>query len=434
MEKNIKFMSSLSAAIMQQNRRESKIIVNVALVSIILIIVWAAVAEIDQITRGTGKIVTTSDVQIVQNLEGGIISEILVKTGDIVFKNQPLLKINNERFSSNFEESLLESAVLKLRTGRLSAECGQKLKFDQQLASKWPDLVASEQKLYQAHIDFLNNQIIIVKHQITQRNGDIQDSKSRIVHLKKNKGLLNEQIKMTRPLVERGIESKINFIKLKRELININKQLESESYSVDSSSIAIKELISKIDDLKMGFNNRAQNELNEAIAKISKLNEQQTSLKDQVSRTLVKSPLKGIVKKIYVNTIGGIAKPGMNLIEIVPYQESLLAEIKIRPADIAFIHPGQKATVKYTAYDFSIYGGVDGEIDQISADTITDKRENSYYIVRVKTNGNISSYGKLMKIIPGMTVSVDILTGKRTILEYLLKPIIKVKNNALTEH
>ena len=433
MEKDTKFMSSLSAAIVQQNRRESKIIVNIIFISVIIIIGWAAFAEIDQLTRGTGKIITTSNVQVVQNLEGGIISKVLVKTGDLVEKDQPLLKIENKRFISNFEGSLLESAVLKLRASRLSAESGQPLVFDKKLAEKWTDLVTSEKNLYQAHIDFLKNQFIIVKHQIAQRQGNIQDSISHISYLKKNKKLLEEQITMTSPLVERGIESKSNFIKLERELVDINNKLESEKYAIITAQAAIRELKSKIDDLKMSFSNRAQKELNETIAKISQLREKQTSLKDQVTRTLVRSPLKGIVKQIFVNTVGGVAKPGMDLVEIVPYDESLLAEIKIKPADIAFIHPGQKATVKYTAYDFSIYGGLEGEITRISADTMTDKRDNSYYLIYVKTKNNTLSTDKPMEIIPGMTVTVDILTGKRTILDYLLKPIIQVKNSALTE-
>jgi adhesin transport system membrane fusion protein len=434
MQKDIEFMSNLSAAIVQQNRRESKMIVNLVLLALVLLVVWAHYAKIDQITRGTGKIVTTSKVQVIQNLEGGIISEVMVKTGDMVEKDQPLLKIENKKFASHFEESLLKLGELKLKAARLRAESGLKPQFDAMLAKQQPDLVVGEKKLFKSHMDFLKNQKEIVKHQISQKKTHILDSSSRIVHLKSNRTLLNEQISMTEPLVERGIESKTNFLKLKRELIGINENIESETYAIKNARGAIRELNSKIDDLKMSFRNRAQKELNETIAHISQILEKQTSLKDQVTRTLVKSPLKGIVKQIFVNTIGGVARPGMDLIEIVPQEDSLLAEVRIKPSDIAFLHPGQTSTVKCTAYDFSLYGGLDGEITKISADTLTDKKEQSYYLIYVKTNKNyLGTIDKPMKIIPGMTVSVDILTGKRSILDYLLKPIFQIKAKALTE-
>lgn len=434
MQKDVEFMSNLSAAIVQQNRRESKIIVNVVLLSLVLIILWAKYAKIDQITRGSGKIVTTSKVQVIQNLEGGIISEVLVKTGDLVQKGQPLLKLTNKRFASDYEESVLKLSELKLKASRLKAESGGKLEFAAELVKLRPDLVESEKNLYKSHMDFLDNQAKIVRHQISQKQSNISDSSSRIKHLNKNKKLLNKQISMTKPLVERGIESKTNFIKLQRELVGINERLESEGYAIKNARGAIRELKSKIDDLKMSFINRAQKELNETISQISQITEKQISLKDQVTRTLVKSPLKGIVKQIFVNTIGGVAKPGMDLIEIVPKEDTLLAEIRVKPSDIAFLHPDQKAIVKCTAYDFSLYGGLKGKITNISADTITDRRGQSYYLVYVKTEKNyLGKADKPMKIIPGMTVSVDILTGKRSILDYLLKPILKTKAKALTE-
>jgi len=434
MQKDVKFMSSLSAAIVQQNRRESKIIVNVILVAVVLIIAWAAFAKIDQITRGSGKVVTTSKVQVIQNLEGGIVSELLVKTGDLVDKGQALLKIENKRFVSSYEEGELKLGELRLRASRLKAESGAPLLFDVKLTKQQPELVSSENGLYQAHIDFLANQTLIIHHQISQKQSQIQDSTSRISHLEKSRALLNEQIQMTAPLVERGIESKTALLTLERERVDINNRLDSERYAIKNSKAAIRELESKIDDLKMAFANRARKELNETIAQISQIAEKQTSLKDLVTRTLVRSPLKGIVKQIFVNTIGGVARPGMDLIEIVPQEESLLVEIKIKPSDIAFIHPGQKATVKYSAYDFSIYGGLEGEITGISADTITDRKERSYYLVYVKTMvQGLDNSAHPMKILPGMTVTVDILTGKRTILDYLLKPLQKTKEKALTE-
>lgn len=435
MQEDFKFMSNLSAAVVQQNRRESKFIVNIILLAIVLIIVWAAFAEIDQITRGNGKVVTTSKVQVIQNLEGGIVSDILVSSGDLVTVGQPLLKIDNKRFTSSFGESKWKLVELKLIAARLRAEGDGNLQIDNEIITNHPDLVTNTKKLYRAHMAFLENQITIVRHQIDQKESTIADSTSRIAYLRKNRKLLKEQITMTEPLVERGIESKTGFLKLQRELVDIEDRLQSETFTIQNARAAIKELRSKIDDLRMSFINRAQKELNETVAQIHQIEEKQTSLKDQVSRTLVTSPIKGIIKQIFVNTIGGVAKPGMDLIEIVPYAESLLAEVKIKPADIAFLHPKQKAIVKYTAYNFSQYGGLEGEITRISADTITDHRERSYYLVYVKTQQNyLGDADHPMEIIPGMTVTVDILTGKRTILEYLLKPILQIKNKALTEH
>ncbi len=434
MQDDVKFMSNLSAAVVQRNRRESRILVNVILVSVLALLVWAAFAEIDQITRGQGRVVTTSKVQVIQNLEGGIVADIMVHPGDLVQPGQPLLKIDNQRFASSFEESRWKLIELRLKAARLRAETGGKLEFDENIAAKHPDLVANARKLYQAHMDFLDNQITIVKHQIAQRRGNIADSSSRINNLKKKRTLLKEQVAMTEPLVERGIESKTGFLALKRELIDINDKLQSETFAIKNARDAIKELNSKIDDLRMSFVNRAQKELNETVAEILQIKEKQTSLKDQVTRTLVKAPVKGIIKQIFVNTIGGVAKPGMDLVEIVPCEENLLAEVKIKPADIAFLKPGQKAIVKYSAYNFSQYGGLEGKITRISADTITDRRDRSYYLVYVKTDKNyLGGAEKPMKIIPGMTVTVDILTGKRTILDYMLKPLLQMRDKALTE-
>ncbi|PID74229.1 MAG: hemolysin secretion protein D, partial [Desulfobacterales bacterium] len=269
---------------------------------------------------------------------------------------------------------------------------------------------------------------------IKQKQAQISKFRLQGKHLRKKAGLLKEQIDITKPLVEQQIESRSDFLELKRKQADIQQQLEMASSSIPELLSQIDEMEKKKEELTISFQARAQKELSQALRNRTSLAEKQETFKDQVSRTLVRAPSAGIVKQIHVNTLGQVIKPGMDLVEIVPMEDSLLIEARIRPSDIAFLHPGQKATVKVTAYDFSIYGGLTGRVERISADTLKDERNQTYFLVEILTpKTNLGTSDKPLKIIPGMTVSVDIITGKKTILSYILKPILKAKQNALTE-
>ena len=239
---------------------------------------------------------------------------------------------------------------------------------------------------------------------------------------------------MTKPMVEKGIRSQVDFLKLQREQSDAKQKLQSSILSISKIDSEIKEINKKIDETYQINDSQVREKLNETITSLKDLEANSTASTDQVLRTIVKSPSNGIVQKLHVNTIGGAIKPAQDLIEIVPTDYNLIIEVKILPKDIAFIYHGQKAIVKFSAYDFSIYGGLDGHVINISPDTITEKDDKTYYLVRIETEKNyIGEKDKQMKIIPGMIADVDIITGKKTILDYILKPILKTKQYTFTE-
>ena len=432
---DLEYMSSLSEAVLSQNARKTKWLLNIVFLAVIWLIVWACFAKIDEITRGQGRIIPSSKNQMVQNLEGGIVSEILVKIGDVVNYGTPLLKIENKGFESSFAENQIRLMELEAKRVRLFAQANnQKFRPRKDLIEAIPLLITNEKSLFNSHAKHLKNQLEIIKEQIFQKRAELKEARGKIKNLKNSLNLINKEIQITKPLVARGIESKKNFLKLQREQNGVLSEIDNIKLSTPIIKSGINEFNKKIKDVELAFRNKAKREYNEIRAEIERIKSKKNTVADQVQRTLVTSPVKGKIKQIFVNTIGGVIKPAMNLIEIVPMEEKLVIEAKIKPSDIAFLYPKQKAVVKFTAYDFSIYGGLDGKVTNISVDTIKDEKDNSFYLVRIETDKNfLGNEKKKLAIIPGMTVSVDILTGKKTIMDYILKPILKAKRNALTE-
>ncbi len=239
---------------------------------------------------------------------------------------------------------------------------------------------------------------------------------------------------MSEPLVAKGAISKVEVLRLRRSEVETRGQLDSVALAIPRAQAAINEIESKVAETRGRYRSEALAQLNEARTDLSKLEASGKAIEDRVNRTLVTSPVRGIVQQMLVNTIGGVIQPGNDLVEIVPLDDSLLVEAKIRPKDIAFLHPGQEAVVKFSAYDYTIYGGLKGKLEQISPDTVTDKEGNSFYVIRLRTDKNhLGSNEKPLLIIPGMVASVDIITGKKTILEYLMKPILRARAEAFRE-
>jgi adhesin transport system membrane fusion protein len=280
----------------------------------------------------------------------------------------------------------------------------------------------------------LNSKITTLKEQLLQREQELSEAKTHKVHLKSSLEMINKEIRMTKPMVAKGVRSKVDFLKLQREGNEIEERYNAVDLSIPRLESAIKEVQSKIQESKFLFQSEAKSDLNEAVAELRGIRATSTALEDQVKRTLVRSPMKGIVQTLYVHTVGGVIQPGADIVEIVPSDQTLLVEVKIKPSDIAFIYYGQKAIAKFSAYDFSIYGGLEGKVVHISADTITDQNDNTFYTIRIKTDKNyIGDEAKPLKIIPGMTVNVDIITGKKSVMDYILKPILKTKQYTFTE-
>jgi len=440
-EQDLEYMSSLSSAVLQKSTKSYQILLWVIFGTATWLLAWAYFADIDEITRGEAKVIPSGHIQVIQNLEGGIVSDILVQEGDTVKKGEILLKIDNQKSVSSYEESQLKYNELHAKSIRLQAEAlDEPFTIDKDVEKDLGRFIIDERSLYESHKQELKSEVRVLKEQLSQRDSELKEAISKLKRLKGSYKLMREELKITEPLVRKGLESKVDFLKLKRDVNDLLEKVEAASISLPRMESSVSEIRSKIEQTRLIFKNEAKKELNEVLSEMDRIGQTQSALADQVSRTAVESSVDGVVKQIFVNTVGGVIKPGMDLLEIIPNQDTLIIEAKIKPSDIAFLYPGQKAVVKITAYDFGIYGGLDGEVSRISADTIIDRKENSYYLVRIKTDrsylggakGDIEDSEKKM-IIPGMTATVDILTGKKSVLDYLLKPILKAQQNALTE-
>ncbi|BDM20369.1 MULTISPECIES: HlyD family type I secretion periplasmic adaptor subunit [Pseudomonas] len=402
----------------------------------LFLIVWASFAPIDEVTRGEGKAIPSSKVQKVQNLEGGIVAEIFAKEGEVVEVGQPLLRLDETRFISNKGETEAERVAMALRVERLSAEVDDTpLKIDDKLREAAPSQAASEESLYASRRQQLNDEVNGLQQQLVQKQQELREFNSKHAQYANSLQLLRQEIGMSEPLVAKGAISQVEILRLRRSEVETRGELDATELAIPRAEAAVKEVQSKIEETRGKFRSDALTQLNEARTDLNKATATTKALDDRVNRTLVTSPVRGIVKQLLVNTIGGVIQPGSDIIEIVPLDDSLVIEAKILPKDIAFLHPGQEAMVKFTAYDYTIYGGLEAKLEQIGADTITDEdKKTTYYPIRLRTGkSHLGSDAKPLQIIPGMVATVDIKTGKKTIMSYLLKPIIKARTEALRE-
>ena len=383
-QKEYEFMNSLSAAVLEKSPTRMSRVIKLWLITILAFIVWASFASIDEITRGHGKVIPYGQNQVIQNLEGGIVEAILVHEGERVKKGEVLLKIKNIKSISSSESNAVKYNELFAKKLRLTAEAYDKpFKKFQTNDSELKQQIALAYNLYNSDKLEYQAQDNTLAQQIEQRKQELTEAKAKIKSLKKSLTYVTEEINMTEPMVKEGFKSKVDFLKLKREANGIENKIEAAKLSLPRLESAIKEARSKRVEAKQTFISKAKEELNKTTAELSRVQTQQTAYNDQVKRTMVKSPVDGIVQKLFVNTVGGVVKPGADLVEIVPINEKLYLEIKIKPKDIAFIHPGAAAMVKISAYDFSIHGGLKGKVVNISPDTITDKKGKTFYLINI---------------------------------------------------
>lgn len=432
---DIEFMSEVSAATMESSPRTGHSLLILTALFFVCAIWWASQTELDEVTRGEGKVIPSSKIQIVQNLEGGILSEVLVSEGEIVEKGEVLVRIDDTRFSSSFMESKLKYWELLARASRLESEAqGEALTLPEKLLEERPELAAAERRLYETRQRELESNIDILEQQARQRQQELAETQAKLNKLRTSYELSNEELKMSEPLVSVGVISEVEILRLKRTVNDLRGEMETTRLAIPRIRSSLSEVRQKIEDVRVRFQSEAASQLSEVQAELGRTQTTITSAKDRVSRTQVRAPVKGKINRLMINTVGGVIQPGEDIVEIVPVDDSLLIEAHIRPSDIAFLRPGQNAMIKFTAYDFSIYGGLPATLERISADTITNEEDESFYLIYLRTEKNYidSSKGPL-EIIPGMTVTVDILTGKKTVLDYLLKPILKAKNEALRE-
>ncbi|MBD8473680.1 HlyD family type I secretion periplasmic adaptor subunit [Pseudomonas sp. CFBP 8770] len=402
----------------------------------VFLLTWAHFAVIDEVTKGDGKAIPSSRIQKIQNLEGGIVAQIYVKEGQIVEAGAPLIRLDDTRFASNVGETEADRVAMELRVERLSAEVENRpLNITAQARKSVPNQAANEESLYMSRRQQLADEIGGLQQQLVQRQQELREFSSKAEQYRNSLNLLRQEISMSEPLVARGAISPVEVLRLRRSEVETRGMLDGTTLAVPRAQAAIGEVQRKIDETRGKFRSEALTQLNEARTDLAKTQATAKGLEDRVSRTMVTSPVRGIVKQVLVNTVGGVIQPGSDMAEIVPLDDSLLVEARIRPQDIAFLHPGQKAMIKFTAYDYTIYGGLEGTLEQIGADTVQDEeKKNTFYLIKLRTNkSHLGSDEKPLLIIPGMVASVDIITGKKSVLSYLLKPIIKSRAEALHE-
>jgi adhesin transport system membrane fusion protein len=400
------------------------------------LLAWAHFAIIDEVTKGEGKAVPSSKIQKIQNLEGGIVAQIYVKEGQIVDPGAPLIRLDDTRFASNVGETEADRVGMALRVERLSAEVDDRpLAVSDELRKAAPSQASNEEQLYRSRRQQLADEVGGLQAQLAQKQQELREFGSKQEQYRNSLSLLRQEIGMSEPLVKQGAVSPVEVLRLKRSEVETRGQLDATSLAIPRAQAAISEVQRKIDETRGKFRSDALTQLNEARTDLSKYTATAKGLEDRVSRTMVNSPVRGIIKQVLVNTVGGVIQPGSDIVEIVPLDDTLIVEAKIRPQDIAFLHPGQEAMIKFSAYDYTIYGGLKGQLEQIGADTITEEdKKQTYYLIRLRTDRNhLGTDENPLLIIPGMVASVDIITGHKSILSYLLKPILRAKAEALHE-
>ena len=440
---DLKYMSYSSEAVLKQSPKTTQLLLWIIAAFILVMIVWASFAQVDEFTRGDGKIVPSSDIQVVQNLEGGILARLMVSEGDVVEKGQPLLQIDDTIFASTFRERELQADQLAVKAARLRAEAGSQTlgaqvfdeelsklneQFDQALVSSERELFLSRQRQYDSELESL-------KQKATQKKQELSSIEVKQKSVADSYRLLNQELRVTKPLVAEGAISQIELLRLQRQVNDLKGEMDRAKIAIPQLESAYTEALKNVDSFVDQHASEVRQELNDVMAELGRILQTSEALEDRVKRTVVRSPMKGTVKQLKVKTVGGVIQPGMDLVEIVPFDDSLLVDARVLPRDIAFIHPQQQATVKFTAYDFAVHGGLSARVVHISPDTIEDEEGISYYQVRLQTeSGHLGKKAeKPLPIIAGMTVQVDILTGEKSVMDYLLKPILKTKQLAFRE-
>ena len=408
-------------------------IVRGALLSVAALITWACFAHVQEVTRGDGKVISSKQLQIVQSLDGGVVSEILVREGQVVEIGQLLLKIDETRATSGVRESAAQGFALRAKQARLRALAeGSSFKAPvMKNEAEESRIVDEERRLFDSKMSELNNLLGINQQQLSQRRQELGEMQARKASADRSLVLNQQELTKTKPLLATGAVSEVDILRLDREVSRSRGDSEQAASQIARVQASILEAQRKVQETELSFRNEARRDLAEVMGKLNALTEGAVALTDRVDKSNVKSPVRGRVQRLFANTVGGVVQPGKDIVEIVPLDDQLVLEAKVAPRDIAFIRPQQAAMVKFTAYDFSVYGGLDAKVENISPDTIVDERGNAFYLVRVRTTQ--TNFNDKLPIMPGMTAEVDILTGNKTVMSYLLKPVLKGKAYALTE-
>ncbi|QJQ94140.1 MULTISPECIES: HlyD family type I secretion periplasmic adaptor subunit [Halomonadaceae] len=431
---NRDWASDADWARMQQEPMRARGFLYTVLLALVALVTWAYFANIDEVTRGTGRIIPSTQLQKVQSFDGGVVQEILVREGQMVEAGELLMRIDPTRFVSSFRENRARALSLQARIARLQALLmDSPFAPSDELLAEAPEIVSHEHDIYDSRRSELREVESMARDRLRQRQEELNEAQSRLSTASREFSMASQELNLTRPLLSSGAVSEVEVLRLEREVSRASGDRSQAGSQVARLQAAVEEAEAQLREVTLERRGEWRDALSDALGELSALDESSTGLQDRVRLAEVRAPVAGVVQRLYITTLGGVAQPGQDVVEIVPSDDQMLVEARIAPQDIAFLRPGQPATIKLTAYDFAIYGGMQAELDHISADTITDDNDNTFYLVRVRTLEDGFAEQQELAIIPGMTAQVDIMTGKRTVMEYLLKPILRGTSNALTE-
>lgn len=438
---DIEYMSPVRASYMRQPKRRAPILLYSIGAFFICAFIWASFAELDEVTRGEGRVVPSGQVKTIDHLEGGIVKNILIRDGDIVEKGQVLLEIDSTVAKARYEEGLSMYYQSFAQIVRVKAQlAGEEFIIPEEVLKNAPEIAAKEKDTYESSVKRLNNEKEIATREVEQREQERIEAQFKVEQLQNRLSLAEEELKLTEPLVNSGIAPKVDWIRIKRDINDTKGELAGAKSNVPRTEAAYLQAKQKLDQVVVNFHTDWYKELQEAERRWAEIKDATTTGLDRITRTEVRSPVRGTIKELKVNTIGSVVQPGEDLVDIVPLEDTLLIEAQVRPSDVAFLRPGMPAVIKITAYDFSIYGGLDATLVDISAGTIIEekpqqqKAEQEFFRIRLRTDKNyLGTEANPLPISPGMTAQVDILTGKKTVWQYIIKPILRAKENALTE-
>jgi len=427
-KEELEFVSSASEARLLDVPQGASFLIALAMICTLGIIVWSLVMKVDEVAKAQGKVIPSKQVQVIQNLEGGIVKEINVIEGQNVNKGDILVVIDDVYAKSDVNENVNSYNALLARLVALNTLISGKrvLDFPMELSSHL-EIMSQARERFNAEWDQGMTKIKEIEFSMDQRKKELDSARNEKKSKAANYELAKQELDLNEPLVKSGAISKVEFLHIKQKVNEAKSKFNQASNDVPKADAALHEAMQKresyIHEVKVQF----EKERNEIQAKLNAMQSKGVSLQAKLSHSIVKSPVIGTVKKINFNTIGGVIRPGMDIMEIVPTDNKLLIEVKVKPKDIGFITRGKRAKVKVTAFDYSTYGGLEGTVEFISADTITDKKGNSFYLARIRTKSNIiiDKKAKEHTIIPGMKTEVDIILDKKNILTYILKPMLK---------
>ncbi|MDD2896972.1 MAG: HlyD family type I secretion periplasmic adaptor subunit [Aliarcobacter sp.] len=426
-ESILEFMPSLSAAVLLKNASGLHKVLWIITLTVLLSLIWAYFSKVDDIVKTSGKIITTTNVQTISTIYSGRLEAIYVKEGDFVKEGDILFQMSTDDARSDFEKKQLEKLAAQAKINRLNAEANmQEIVIDQNILNLEPSLMNNEIILFESNRSKLNTTINILKEQIKQKENELKENEDKLLISKNNHQLLSKEIDIKKILVQDRIISEVDFLQLKRRYNDVDLDLKKTTTMIPTIKSAIKELYENIEDAKGKYRNDAKNEIVTVYSGLQKVDEEINLLKDKIDNSSIKAPNNGTINIITIKTKGEAISPGKILMEITPETEYVLAEAKVTPSEIGFLYEGIPVRLKLHAFDFSLYGGLMGEISYISSDTILDENtKEEQYIIHIKSLQKHVGDNEKLIIRAGMTLDADIIIGKRTILDYILKPVLK---------